>query len=463
MLPQLRTDLLNVLIVDDERAIRDGCREVAEQMGFNTWTAENATVAYRCLESHGIDIVVLDMKLPGASGQEVLQTVRQRRPETLVIVVTAYATVPSAVNAMKAGAFEYLTKPFHLEELRLLLQRAGREVKLAAESRNLRELVKSQTGSGILVGRSPEMEKLNRIVHKVAHSNHPVLILGESGTGKELVARQIHFSGPHRDKPFIPVDCGSLVPTLIESELFGYVKRAFTGAMRAKEGLLQLAEGGTVFLDEIGELPFDLQAKLLRALQEKEIRPVGGTKRVPIKVRIVAATNRDLEEAVRQGTFRKDLYFRLNVVNLRIPPLRERRSDIPVLAGHFLERMRQASGVERSFSDEALKLMMSYDWPGNVRELENCVDRIGALTSGPVVHVADLPTQLQSFSQRHHGGLSAQESVVSIAEMERQAIYRALDKTGGDKLQAAKLLGIGKTTLYRKLKEYGQSESGGEL
>jgi two-component system response regulator HydG len=301
------------------------------------------------------------------------------------------------------------------------------------------------------------MEKLYRVIAKVARSTHPVLVTGESGTGKELVARAIHFSGPVRDKPFIPVDCGSLVPTLIESELFGYVKGAFTGAVRAKEGLLSIAEGGTVFLDEIAELPVDLQAKLLRAIQEKEIRPVGSTKRVPINVRILAATNRDLEVAVEQGTFRKDLYFRLNVVNLRIPPLRERKQDVPLLVDHFLQRLSKSSGIERKLSDEAMKLLLSHDWPGNVRELDNCLERACALSSGPVIQVADLPTTIQNV-QLQPTGAPTGVKITPIAELEKQAILGTIDQVHGDKLLAARLLGIGKTTLYRKLKEYASQD-----
>ena len=248
-----------------------------------------------------------------------------------------------------------------------------------------------------MIGRSPEMDKLYRILAKVAQSSHPVLILGESGVGKELVARSIHSNGPHADRPFVPIDCGSLVPTLMESELFGYVKGAFTGANRSKDGLLASAQGGTVFLDEIGELPLDLQAKLLRALQEKEVRPVGATHRIAINVRILAATNRNLAAMVEQGRFRKDLYYRLSVVNLRIPPLRERKQDIPLLAAHFLERMSRETGTAHTLSDDALRTLVDYEWPGNVRELEHSLDRACTLSSGPVLHLGDLPTQLQNF------------------------------------------------------------------
>jgi two-component system response regulator HydG len=287
-------------------------------------------------------------------------------------------------------------------------------------------------------------------------------VLGESGTGKELVARTIHAYGPNAGKPFLPVDCGSLVPTLIESELFGYVKGAFTGAMKSKDGLFVSAEGGTVFLDEIGELTLDLQAKLLRTLQEKEVRPVGATHRVPIKARIVAATNRDLAAMVEKGSFRKDLFYRLNVVNLRLPSLRDRREDIPLLAAHFLDRISKSQGRKFTFNDEALRTMMRHDWPGNIRELEHAIERACAMSSGPVLQLGDLPTQLQQQGLEAHRSATAETAsptapteVITLAAMERQAILGAIRALHGDKLLAARMLGIGKTTLYRKLKEYG--------
>jgi DNA-binding NtrC family response regulator len=358
---------------------------------------------------------------------------------------------------MKHGAYDYVTKPFSVDELKLLLERVASHLKLKSENRMLREKVKSKQGFGGIVGRAPEMEKLYRIISKAANSSHPVLILGESGTGKEMVARSIHYSGAFHDKPFIPVDCGSLVPTLIESELFGYVRGAFTGANQAKDGLLAIAEGGTIFLDEVGELPVDLQAKLLRALQEKEIRPVGSTRRISINVRILAATNRNLEQAVTEGAFRRDLYFRLNVLSLRIPPLRERREDIPLLIAHFVERCSRNSGQEKTLSDEALKVMLAYDWPGNVRELENCIERTFAFTSGPLINVADLPPAIAGTHIATAGngnGNGHTRKIVTMAELERQTILNAIAELNGDKLQAARLLGIGKTTLYRKLKDY---------
>jgi DNA-binding NtrC family response regulator len=483
-LPSLPLSSLHLLVVDDDDSLRRACCEIAGGMGFRVHHAESVPAARTVLEQHEIDLLLLDMKLPGGGGLALLSEVKKLYPEVAVLVMTAYATVSSAVEAMKIGASDYLTKPFAVDELTTMLERVAQRRQVDLESRLLREKLRSQTGEGHIIGNSPEMEKLYRILSKVAHSTHPVLILGESGTGKEMVARTIHANGSSAARPFVPVDCGSLAPTLIESELFGYVKGAFTGANRTKEGLLAAAEGGTVFLDEIGELPLDLQAKLLRALQEKEVRPVGATQAVPISARVLAATNRDLQAMVEQGKFRKDLYFRLNVVNLKIPPLRERRADIPVLVAHFLARTQRRTGRQHIFTDEAMQLMQDYHWPGNVRELENAIDRLCTLSSGALLNLADLPSQLQEFRLQT---LQAQQvasiltptdadargsatdsdtaltrgrgsAIVSIAELEKQAILNTIRQLHGDKLMAARLLQIGKTTLYRKLKEYGISD-----
>ncbi len=446
--------LLSVLVVDHERSVRDICREAASLLGYRASVADSAEQTLRAVESQSVDVVLVDVSFPAIGGLEMLKQVKARCPEVEVILVATHATVQSAVLAMKSGAYDFLVKPFTLEELRVMLEKVAAHLRLKTENRMLKERIRSKQGFGAIIGRAPEMDKLYRIIAKAAYSAHPVLILGESGTGKEMVARAIHHSGPYRDKPFIPVDCGSLVPTLIESDLFGYVKGAFTGAMQTKEGLLAIAEGGTVFLDEIGELPVDMQAKMLRALQEKEIRPVGSTKRVPINVRILAATNRDLEQAVAQGSFRRDLYFRLNVLSLRIPPLRERRQDIPLLAGTFLERLGRTSGRAFELSDDAAKMLLAYDWPGNVRELENCLERCCALISGNLIHAADLPSSITGAPERNIARVP-EHRIVPIADLEKQTILTTIAQLNGDKLLAAKLLGIGKTTLYRKLKEYG--------
>jgi two-component system response regulator HydG len=467
--PQPHPLPLHLLVVDDDTSVRSACSEIASTLGFITETADSLTTARRALAHSPVDLVLLDLKLPGGSGLTLLDEIHAHHPQTIVVVMTAFATVDSAVEAMRTGAGDYLTKPFTLEQLSATLERAAHRRTFDLESRLLRERLRTGVGMGNLVGRSPAMEKLYRILSKVAFSTHPVLILGESGTGKELVARSIHDNGPNAAKPFIPVDCGSLVPTLIESELFGHIKGAFTGANRSKTGLLASAAGGTVFLDEIGELPLDLQTKLLRALQEKEVRPVGANHSVPIDARILAATNRDLAHMVETGRFRKDLFFRLNVVNLSIPPLRERKADIPLLGAHILERLARDNGRTYTFAEDVLPLLMTFDWPGNVRELEHAIERACALSSGPVLHLGDFPTQLQN----HHldlqnldthsifateGDLDAgseRSSVVTIADLEKQAILNTITQLKGDKLMAARLLGIGKTTLYRKLKEYG--------
>jgi two-component system response regulator HydG len=296
------------------------------------------------------------------------------------------------------------------------------------------------------------MQKVYRLIAKVAVKQHPVLIVGESGTGKELVARAIHSKGPWRDRPFVPIDCGALTPTLIESEMFGHVRGAFTGATQGRQGLLAAAGEGTVFLDEIAELPVELQSKLLRALQEREIKPLGSNERIQMKARIVAATNQDLEAALKRGTFRKELYFRLNVVSIKLPPLRDRREDIPGLVGHFLRKHKANESGIAGVSDEVMARLMSYDWPGNVRELENCIQRALALGSVPEIRMIDLPSNLLYFvgEPRHD-----QRSLATLQEFEQRAILEALEATKGDRLRAAKLLGIGKTTIYRKLKEYG--------
>jgi transcriptional regulator with PAS, ATPase and Fis domain len=289
------------------------------------------------------------------------------------------------------------------------------------------------------------------MIEKVSQHEYPVLILGESGTGKEMVARSIHYSGPRKDRPFAPVDCSSLVPTLIESELFGYVKGAFTGAIQAKRGLLEAAQGGTLFLDEIGDMPVDLQAKLLRALQEHEVKPVGSTERRQINVRIIAATNRDLEAAIRTGAFRQDLYFRLNVVQMKLPALRDRKSDIPLLVTSFLEKFSGMHGTTKTITDEAMRRLITYNWPGNVRELENAIARSVALGSGPTVEMSDLPSNLHYGTSER---VPDQNEILPLEELERRAILKTLRETSGDKLAAARMLGIGKTTLYRKLKQY---------
>src|SRR5579859_3543914 len=322
---------MSILIVDDEPSIRDTCAEVARQAGMKTISVASAEEALDVLENSAVDIVLTDLMLQQTSGLDLLKRVHDTSPMLPVIVLTQYGTIDSAVAATRLGAVDYVTKPFRIDELRSRLERAAHAVELQQENHVLREQLRTRPGFGGLIGVSERMQRVYKIIQKVSLHEYPVLILGESGTGKELVAKSVHFSGPRKDRPFVPVDCSSLVATLIESELFGYVKGAFTGALHGKQGLLEAANGGTLFLDEIGDMPVDLQAKLLRVLQEREVKPVGSTERRRIDVRIIAATNRDLDAAIKTGTFRQDLYFRLNVVQVKLPPLRERKSDIPLL------------------------------------------------------------------------------------------------------------------------------------
>jgi len=446
-----------LLVVDDERPIRAACETIAQSIGYTTVSAQSADEALRILGTQPFDVVLMDLRMPGMSGLEALDRIRTSHPDVIVVMMTGYGSIESAVEAMKKGAYDYITKPFHVEELRLLLRRIDKHLQMTAENRVLREQMHASGGFSLMVGRSPEMQKLFRVVGRAAFSTHPVLILGENGTGKEVLARSIHISGPNREKPFLPVDCGSLIPSLLESELFGHAKGTLPGTTTSKDGMLAIADGGTLFLDEITEMQLDLQAKLLRAIQEKEIRPIGSTKTVPINVRILAATNQDLDRAVAEGRFRQDLYFRLNVLSVRIPPLRERRDDIPVLAGHFLQRVAQQDGLKHAISDEALKKLKEYDWPGNIRELENCIERACTMSSGTTIRIADLPAAVRDWQPARLD--KPREEALTLAEVEKRAILGTIERMNGDKLKAARALGIGRTTLYRKLSEY---EQGGE-
>jgi DNA-binding NtrC family response regulator len=367
-----------------------------------------------------------------------------------VVVLTQYGSIDSAVELIRLGAQDYVTKPFLRDELKSRLDRVIQTIQLQSENRLLREQLRSRPGFAELIGTSAKMQGVYKVMEKVSKHDHPVLILGESGTGKELAARSIHYSGQRRAQPFVPVECSSLAPSLIESELFGYVRGAFTGALNSRKGLLEAANGGTLFLDEIGEMPVELQAKLLRALQEREIKPVGTTERRRIDVRVISATNRDLDTEVANGKFRQDLYFRLNVVQIKLPPLRERKRDIPLLVGAFLDKFSTPVGARLAVAEDAMQRLLSYDWPGNVRELENAIARAAALSSSTSIHIGDLPSSVQvpSANDLHRN------EILPLEELERRAINRTLKETRGDRLEAAKILGIGKTTLYRRLKEY---------
>ena len=456
---------IRLLIVDDEQSIRRLCMTVGEALGFTCLEANSGETALALLEEQPAHMILTDMVMPNMSGLEFLEKVKKILPRSEVAVMTGHGSVETAVQAMKLGAYDYISKPFSpLEELRLFLRRMAEKVQLVEENQFLRERVDTESDLHGIVGSSAKIQDVLRMISRLKDTRTPVLISGESGTGKELVARAIHFRGSFANRPFVAVDCGSLVPTLIESELFGYEKGAFTGALRSKTGLFQSANGGTIFLDEIGELPLELQAKLLRVLQEKEVRPVGSNQKVKVDVRVVVATNRDLEAEYRNGTFRKDLYFRLNVVTVHLPALRERRSDIPMLAHWFLDR--HAPGSSMQVTHAAMKCLLQYDWPGNVRELENCIERAVALGDGKTIDLSDLPPTIASASpsaEPAEGAITNPVSSTDLEDIERATIERVFEQVKGDKALAGKMLGISRATLYRKLKRYnigGRQEIG---
>jgi two-component system, NtrC family, response regulator AtoC len=451
---------IRLLIVDDEQSIRRLCVTVGEALGFVCLEAASGETALTLLEEQPAHMILTDMVMPHMSGLEFLERVKKMLPRTEVAVMTGHGSVETAVQAMKLGAYDYIAKPFSpLEELRLFLRRMAEKVRLVEENQFLRDRMDTETQLHGIVGASAKIQDVLRMVSRLKDTRTPVLITGESGTGKELVARAIHFRGSFANRPFVAVDCGSLVPTLIESELFGYEKGAFTGALKARTGLFQSADGGTIFLDEIGELPLEMQAKLLRVLQEKEVRPVGSNQRSKVDVRVIAATNRDLEAEYRTGTFRKDLYFRLNVVTVHVPALRERRSDIPMLAHWFLERCAPGRAVQ--VTNAAMKSLLQYDWPGNVRELENCVERAVALGDQQTIDVDDLPPAIASVGQPIDEAASPAVdnglTSTDLEDIERSTIERVFQQVKGDKVLAGKMLGISRATLYRKLKRYNIS------
>jgi two-component system, NtrC family, response regulator AtoC len=444
---------IRLLIVDDEQTIRRLCMTVGESLGLLCLEAESGDAALALMEEQPVHMVLTDMVMPRMTGIEFLEQVKRVYSRVEVAVMTGHGSVETAVQAMKLGAYDYISKPFApLDELRLFLCRMAEKVRLVEENLYLRERSEAETAVHGIIGSSTGIQNVLGLISRLKDTSTPVLIFGESGTGKELVARALHFRGTMAGRPFVAVDCGSLVPTLIESELFGYEKGAFTGALRSKQGLLQSADTGTIFLDEVGELPLEMQAKLLRFLQEKEVRPVGSNQKVKVDVRIMAATNRDLDAEYKKGTFRKDLYFRLNVVTISLPPLRERRCDIPILAAFFLERLAPGRGVQ--VSSHAMKALLAYDWPGNVRELENCLERAVALGDQRILEINDLPPAIAQAEPRAEALDAPEFFGTDLEDIERATIKRVFSKVKGDKALAGKMLGISRATLYRKLKRY---------
>jgi DNA-binding NtrC family response regulator len=437
-----------VLLIDDEPLLLRSLRRTLEGEGYRTALAESAEAAEPRLAESEPDVVLLDLGLGGNGGLALLDRLKRERPEVEVIVITGNASIESAVDCIRGGAFDYLAKPFDEHRVRTTVRRAIERHRLVRRNRELEEELRERGAVPELIGRSPRMRSLTRAIASLRHNESHVLIRGESGTGKELVARALHAVSPRAASRFVPVDCGALPESIIESELFGHAKGAFTGAMGAP-GLFRVADRGTLFLDEIGELSPAVQVKLLRALQEKEIRPLGSADSVPVDLRIIAATHRDLEQMIANGSFRTDLFYRLDVVRIDIPPLRERREDVPLLAYHFIAKHARPGLPIEGIEDDALELLCAHDWPGNVRELENVIESALALARGPRLRASDLPRE------RRAAPPAAAAMPLSLASYERAALERALAEARGDANTAARLLGIGRSTLYRKLAHHG--------
>lgn len=450
---------MKILLVDDETAILDTLQILFRGEGYDVSVADSGPKALAALEDEKPDIVLTDIRMPGATGLEVLAEAREVDPEIAVILMTAQASLQSAVRAVNEGAYYYLQKPFANDELLAICRRAAEARQLRVENKRLKKEIKSRDRRAAErpTGVAARFVEVMELAETVAGTDSTVLISGESGTGKEVVARYIHTLSARSDEPFLSINCGALPESLLESELFGHVKGSFTGAVKDKDGLLVAAEGGTFFLDEIGEMSPSTQVKLLRAIQEREVIPVGSTKPVPVDVRIVAATNRDLEEEIGRGAFRSDLYYRLNVIQLRLPPLRERREDIPILATHFLDGHSLGAGHELRLTDEAMEVLADYDWPGNVRELENALERAVVVSKKSVIDSAALPERVREAPAPR---LVATELPPNptMEVVERAYILWVLESEGGNKTRAAEVLGIDPSTLYRKLNRYGIDE-----
>jgi len=450
-----------VLVVDDEPLLLRSLRRILEGGGYRTVLAESPRAAEPMLADPKLGVVLADILLGRDSGLEVLEQVKRERPEVEVIMMTGNASIENAVGCIRRGAFDYLAKPFDdVHRIRNIVGKALERRALVQRNRELEQELLGRDNSPDLVGNSRRMRTLAKMIHSLRHNESQVLIQGESGTGKELVARGIHAASPRSSQQFVPVDCGALPETIIESELFGHEKGAFTGAV-GSPGLFRMADRGTLFLDEVGEIPLSVQAKLLRALQNKEVRPVGASSTIPVDIRVISATHRNLAEMVSTGAFRADLYYRLNVVRVDIPALRDRREDIPLLVHHFFGKHRTANSRVEGIEDDALGALVESEWPGNVRELENVIESALALAPGPRLRIADLPGRRRLAPMR--SGLALADLPASLEAYERCALERALMESGGDATAAAQLLGIGRSTFYRKLAKHGlpPSKEGG--
>jgi len=443
----------SILVIDDEKNIREGLGEYLRMDGYNVLLAADGKEGAQVLERGEIDLVLTDLRMPGMSGSELLRLVVSKYPSVPVIVLTGHGTVEDAVEAMRGGAYDFITKPVNLDHLSILAKRALERRELVKRNEELLEEVETQRRTSTIIGKSPAIHRIFELIRRVAPTKASVLITGESGVGKELVADAIHNLSPRSSKPLIKVHCAALAESLLESELFGHEKGSFTGAQARKKGRFELANEGTLFLDEIGEINQNVQIKILRVLQEKRFERVGGEETIETDVRIVAATNKDLKEEISAGTFREDLYYRLNVVNIHVPPLRDRKDDIPLLAGAFLRELVDDNGKAiTGFDPKTVAALYAYPWPGNIRELRNCIESAVVMASGNLVTVDDLPPTVR---------VSAEESVIrvppgsSLAETERILIRETLAAQAGNKSRTAEILGIGRKTLYQKIEEYG--------
>jgi DNA-binding NtrC family response regulator len=447
------SDKASVLVVDDERIAARNLEHLLKKEGYDLCTAQSGAAALALLEQRPFDVVLTDLRMEKVDGMQVLARCRTLHPDAEVILVTGYATTESAVQAMKDGAFYYIAKPFRLDEVRKVVAEAVAKIRLKRENRELREQLEQFRGKLTIITQDAGMQRLLALARQIAPTDCNVIVTGESGTGKELLARYLHLHSRRAEGPFLGVNCGALTEELLTNELFGHDKGAFTGAHADKAGLIEAAGGGSLFLDEITEMSPAMQVRLLRVIQEREVLRVGGTRAIPVDVRFVAATNRDLQVAVKEGTFRQDLYFRLNVVNLHLPPLAARRGDVPLLAYYFLKKHATLMGRESAeISPEALGLLEAYSFPGNVRELENIIERAVAIGAGPVVRDADLPEDLRSLTIRVFRRRDGR--IPTLEEQERDYIRWVLAETNGNQTAAAQALGIDRVSLWRKLKRF---------
>ena len=450
----------HLLVVDDDPVFLDLLKEVLTKEGYEVTVALGGGEAIAKGMENPFDIVITDVRMEDKDGMEVLRAFKKHSPETTVIMITAFGSIETAIEAVREGAFDYISKPFKMDEMTFTLRRALEQRRLLQENRFYRRELLTKYQFKNVIGQTPAMVQVYKTIAKIADTKSTVLLYGESGTGKELVARSIHYNSPRNQRPFIPVDCASLVETLLETELFGHVRGAFTGAVSAKKGLFEEADGGTLFLDELANITLSMQTKLLRFLQEHEIKRVGGTESLKVDVRIIAATNQQLEPLVREGKFREDLFYRLNVVTITLPPLRERREDIPLLANHFFQKFSEEYKKAIShISPEALEILTQYSWPGNVRELENTIERAVILSVHPIILPEDLPQKLLDIVpdkrlddlKKRYPLMS--DKLLSLKDVEKNYVLKVLKETKGNKKKAAEILGIERATLYRILEK----------